>query len=75
MPIYNLIECSDNYSKTSASLWQLSIINYLLPLLLPAKFEDSLANRALESYGEELIKKGVRKSKKVSRNLCCRRRN
>ena len=22
MPIYNLIECSDNYSKTSGSLWQ-----------------------------------------------------
>ena len=22
MPIYNLIEYSDNYSKTSASLWQ-----------------------------------------------------
>ena len=22
MPMYNLIECSDNYSKTSGSLWQ-----------------------------------------------------
>ena len=22
MPTYNLIECSDNYSKTSGSLWQ-----------------------------------------------------
>ena len=22
MPMYNLIECSDNYSKTSESLWQ-----------------------------------------------------
>ena len=22
MPMYNLIECSDNYSKTSRSLWQ-----------------------------------------------------
>ena len=22
MPMYNLIECSDNYSKTSASVWQ-----------------------------------------------------
>ena len=22
MPVYNLIECSDNYSKTSGSLWQ-----------------------------------------------------
>ena len=22
MPIYNLIECSDNYSETSESLWQ-----------------------------------------------------
>ena len=22
MPMYNLIECSDNYSKTSSSLWQ-----------------------------------------------------
>ena len=22
MPIYNLIECSDNYSGTSGSLWQ-----------------------------------------------------
>ena len=22
MPLYNLIECSDNYSKTSGSLWQ-----------------------------------------------------
>ena len=24
MPMYNLIECSDNYSKTSGSLWQYS---------------------------------------------------
>ena len=23
MPMYNLIECSDNYSKTSGSLWKL----------------------------------------------------
>ena len=22
MPMYNLIKCSDNYSKTSESLWQ-----------------------------------------------------
>ena len=22
MPVYNLIECSDNYSKTSGSLWK-----------------------------------------------------
>ena len=22
MPMYNVIECSDNYSKTSRSLWQ-----------------------------------------------------
>ena len=22
MPMYNLIECSDNYSKTSGHLWQ-----------------------------------------------------
>ena len=22
MPIYNLIECSNNYAKTSGSLWQ-----------------------------------------------------
>ena len=22
MPMYNLIECSDNYAKTSGSLWQ-----------------------------------------------------
>ena len=22
MPMYNLIECSDNYSKTSGNLWQ-----------------------------------------------------
>ena len=22
MPVYNLIECSDNYPKTSGSLWQ-----------------------------------------------------
>ena len=22
MPIFNLIKCSDNYSKTSGSLWQ-----------------------------------------------------
>ena len=22
MPVYNSIECSDNYSKRSASLWQ-----------------------------------------------------
>ena len=22
MPVYNLIECSDDYSKTSGSLWQ-----------------------------------------------------
>ena len=22
MPMYNLIECSDNYSKTSGRLWQ-----------------------------------------------------
>ena len=22
MPMYNLIECSENYSKTSGSLWQ-----------------------------------------------------
>ena len=25
MPMYNLIECSNNYSKTSGSLWQYSI--------------------------------------------------
>ena len=24
MPMYNLIECSDNYSKISGSLWQYS---------------------------------------------------
>ena len=24
MPVYNLLECSDNYAKTSARLWQFS---------------------------------------------------
>ena len=32
MPMYNLIECNDNYSRTSGSLWQyckeIPVVNY-----------------------------------------------
>ena len=34
MPVYNLIEYSDNYSKTSGSFWQYNRYTYIISYIL-----------------------------------------
>ena len=44
MPVYNLIEYSDNYSKTSGSLWQYYRDELVLNILVNANFAGNIAS-------------------------------
>ena len=53
MPIYNLIECSDNYSKTSRSLWQ--YYRDETALTDAGKFDNFSGNRGSFKFKQKIL--------------------